>query len=140
MLPCDRIYICRMTKRPDRFVQGRWQFDLAPSRERLAGRDPPSRGSYRRNSLASERYSPLHAAGAYLLRRQREGLIEKDQTLQSFVRDRLAEGWAPEQISGWLKAGNERRLRTVGCETIYGFIYRGRSTGAGTLALSHAAP
>src|SRR5208282_5522978 len=38
--------------------------------------------------------------------------------------DRLAEGWTPEQISGWLKAGNERRLRAVGCETIYAFIYR----------------
>jgi IS30 family transposase len=78
----------------------------------------------RRNSLASERYSPIHAAGAYLLRRQREALIEKDQTLQTFVRDRLAEGWTPEQISGWLKAGNERRLRAIGCETIYAFIYR----------------
>ena len=78
----------------------------------------------RRNSLASGRYSPIHAAGAYLLRRQREGLIEKDQTLQSFVRDRLAEGWAPEQISGWLKSGAERGLRAIGCETIYAFIYR----------------
>ena len=28
------------------------------------------------------------------------------------------------QIAGWLKAGNERRLRAVGCETIYAFIYR----------------
>ena len=30
----------------------------------------------------------------------------------------------PEQISGWLKAGNEPRLRALGCETIYTFIYR----------------
>jgi IS30 family transposase len=44
--------------------------------------------------------------------------------LRSFVLDRLAEGWTPEQIAGWLKAGNERRLRAVGCETIYAFIYR----------------
>ena len=35
--------------------------------------------------------------------------------------DRLAEGWTPEQISGWLKSGNEPRLRAIGCETIYGF-------------------
>ena len=41
-----------------------------------------------------------------------------------FVRDRLAEGWTPEQISGWLKAGNEPRLGALGCETIYAFIYR----------------
>ena len=26
--------------------------------------------------------------------------------------------------SGWLKSGNEPRLRAIGCETIYGFIYR----------------
>ena len=74
--------------------------------------------------VPSGRYSPLHAAGAYQLRRRREALIEKDRALRSFVLDRLAEGWTPEQIAGWLKAGNERRLRAVGCETIYAFIYR----------------
>jgi hypothetical protein len=77
-----------------------------------------------RNRLPSGRYSPLHAAGAYQLRRRRDALIEKDQALRSFVLDRLAEGWTPEQIAGWLKAGNECRLRAVGCETIYAFIYR----------------
>src|ERR1700687_1640256 len=78
----------------------------------------------RRNALPSGRYSPVHAAGAYRLRRLREAILEKDRALQTFVHDRLAEGWTPEQISGWLKAGNERRLRVVGCETIYAFIYR----------------
>ena len=58
------------------------------------------------------------------MRRRREALIEKDRDLRSFVLDRLAEGWTPEQIAGWLKAGNERRVRAVGCETIYAFIYR----------------
>ena len=77
-----------------------------------------------RNRLPSGRYSPLHAAGAYQLRRRREALIEGDRALRTFVVDRLAEGWTPEQISGWLKGGNERRLRAVGCETIYAFIYR----------------
>jgi transposase, IS30 family len=77
-----------------------------------------------RNSLPNGRYSPLLAAGAYQLRRRREAVIEKDQPLEAFVHDRLAEGWTPEQISGWLKAGNERRLRVIGCETIYAFIYR----------------
>ena len=78
----------------------------------------------RRNALPSGRYSPVHAAGAYRLRRLREAILEKDRALQTFVRDRLAEGWTPEQISGWLKAGNERRLRFLGCETIYAFVYR----------------
>jgi IS30 family transposase len=79
----------------------------------------------RRNALPSGHYSPLHAAGAYQLRRRREAAIEKDQQLGIFVRDRLAEGWSPEQIAGWLKAGAEQGLRTIGCETIYAFIYRG---------------
>ena len=77
-----------------------------------------------RNKLPSGRYSPLHAAGAYQLRRRREALIERDRALRTFVVDRLAEGWTPEQISGWLKGGNERRLRAVSCETIYAFLYR----------------
>ena len=77
-----------------------------------------------RNRLPSGRYSPLHAAGAYQLRRRREARIERDRALRTFVVDRLAEGWTPEQISGWLKGGNEPRLRAVGCETIYAFIYR----------------
>jgi transposase, IS30 family len=76
-----------------------------------------------RNRLPSGCYSPLHAAGAYQLRRRREALIEKDSALRTFVLDRLAEGWTPEQISGWLKGGNERCLRAVACETIYTFIY-----------------
>jgi hypothetical protein len=76
------------------------------------------------NGLPSGRYSPLHAAGAYQLRRRRGALIERDRALRTFVVDRLAEGWTPEQISGWLKGGNEPRLRAVGCETIYAFIYR----------------
>ena len=86
--------------------------------------NPPISRELSRNRLPSGRYSPLHAAGAYQLRRRREALIEKDQALRTFVLDRLAEGWTPEQIAGWLKAGNERRLRAVGCETIYAFIYR----------------
>jgi transposase, IS30 family len=48
--------------------------------------------------LPSGRYSPLHAAGAYQLPRRREALIERDRALRTFVVDRLAEGWTPEQI------------------------------------------
>src|SRR4030081_1729969 len=76
----------------------------------------------RRNALPSGRYSPLHAAGAYQLRRRREAILEKDPTLRTFVRHRLAEGWDPEQIAGWLKAGNERGLRALGFEATYAFI------------------
>src|SRR5438132_10963700 len=58
-----------------------------------------------RNKLPSGRYSPLHAAGAYQLRRRREALIEKDSALRTFVLDRRAGRWAAEQISCWLRGG-----------------------------------
>src|SRR5580693_5152109 len=77
-----------------------------------------------RNALPLGGYSPLHAAGAYQLRRRREAILEREAALRLFVGDRLAEGWTPEQISGWLKSANEPRLRAIGCETICGFIYR----------------
>jgi IS30 family transposase len=77
-----------------------------------------------RNALPSGGYSPLHAGGAYQLRRRREAILEREAALRLFVADRLAEGWTPEQISGWLKSGNEPRLRAIGCETIYAFIDR----------------
>jgi IS30 family transposase len=46
---------------------------------------------FSRNKLPSGRYSPLHAAGAYQLRRRREARIERDRALRTFVVDRLAE-------------------------------------------------
>ena len=45
-----------------------------------------------RNRLPSGRYSPLHAAGAYELRRRHEARLERDRALRIFVVDRLAEG------------------------------------------------
>jgi IS30 family transposase len=68
----------------------------------------------RRNALESGCYSPLHAAGADQLRRWREAILEKDHKLRAVVCDRLAEGWTPEQIAGWLRAGHERGLRVLG--------------------------
>ena len=57
----------------------------------------------KRNRLTKGRHSPRHAGGSYLLlRRQRHGAIKQDKGLGRFVRDRLAEGWSPEQFAGWL--------------------------------------
>src|SRR3954454_17776053 len=83
----------------------------------------------RRNALPSGRYSPLYAAGAYQRRRRREAVLERDRRLRDFVCDRLAEGWTPEQIAGWLKAGHERGLRALGFEAIYAFVYRAARKG-----------
>jgi transposase, IS30 family len=79
-----------------------------------------------RNRLPSGGYQPIFAEGSYLARRERLALLERDERLERFVVDRLIEGWAPEQIAGWLKAGNEPGLRGLGTETIYRFIYRAR--------------
>jgi hypothetical protein len=69
------------------------------------------------------RYSRLHAAGAYQLRRRREALLDREIDLRIFGRNRLVESWMPEQISGWL-TGNEPRLRA-------GWPILARSTAAG---------
>ena len=90
-----------------------------------------------RNRLPSGRYSPLHAAGAYQLRRRREALIERDRALRTFVVDRLAEGWTPEQISGWLK---EKRTSSAGRELRDDLRLHlsGSPKGRAVVALSHA--
>src|ERR671916_457120 len=78
----------------------------------------------RRSALPRGGYLPAHAEGCYLERRQRSALLERDAKLARFVRERLLEGWTPEQIAGWLKRGEERGLRAVSTETIYAFIHR----------------
>src|SRR3954453_2170263 len=67
---------------------------------------------------------PVHAQGCYRERRQRPAILERDAKLGRFVRERLLEGWTPEQIAGWLKRGEERGLRPVSLETIYAFVHR----------------
>src|SRR3982751_3122711 len=78
----------------------------------------------RRNALPRGGYLPVHAEGCYRERRQRPAVLERDAKLGRFVRERLLEGWTPEQIAGWLKRGEERGLRAVATETIYAFIHR----------------
>ena len=123
MLPCDPIGICRRTKETRSAFCGRGASMGAIARALGRAKATISR-ELQRNALPSGGYSPLHAAGAYQLRRRREAILEREAALRLFVGDRLAEGWTPEQISGWLKSGNEPRLRAIGCETIYAFIYR----------------
>jgi len=82
----------------------------------------------KRNALDSGRYTAHVADGSYMARRQRPALLEGDKRLAGFVRDRLTEGWSPQQISGWLQSGVELGLRAVAAETIYAFIYRAGQT------------
>src|SRR3954452_19623488 len=78
----------------------------------------------RRNALPKGGYLPVHAEGCYRERRQRPAVLERDERLRRFVRERLLEGWTPERIAGRLRRGEERGLRPVSLETIYAFIQR----------------
>src|ERR671917_53110 len=78
----------------------------------------------RRNALPRGGYLPVHAEGCYRERRQRPAILERDAKLGRFVRERLLEGWTPEQIAGWLKCCEERGLRPVSTETIHAFLHR----------------
>ena len=78
----------------------------------------------RRNALDSGGYSAAIADGTYMERRQRQAVLERNAKLATFVRQRLSEGWSPQQISGWLQSGAEAGLAAVTMETIYAFIYR----------------
>ena len=78
----------------------------------------------RRNALPKGGYLPVHAEGCHRERRLRPAILERDERLGRFVRERLLEGWTPEQIAGWLKRGEERGLRAVSTETIYAFVHR----------------
>ena len=84
----------------------------------------------RRNACKQGAYRPLFAEGSYLYRRQRAAILEKDLVLRGFVIDRLAEGWTPEQIAGWLQRGIEHGLRAVSFEAIYAFIFRAAQKAA----------
>jgi IS30 family transposase len=94
----------------------------------------------RRNALPKGGYLPVHAEGCYLARRQRQAVLERDAKLGRFVRERLLEGWTPEQIAGWLKRGEERGLRPVSTETVYAFVHRAgqaRSPPGSSAAFHH---
>src|SRR3712207_8826374 len=56
----------------------------------------------RRNALPRGGYLPVHAEGCYLERRQRPAVLERDERLCRFVRERLLEGLTPEQNARWL--------------------------------------
>src|ERR687894_2987421 len=83
----------------------------------------------RRNALPRGGYLPVHAEGCYRERRQRPAVLERDERLGRFVRDRLLEGWTPEQIAGWLRRDEERGLRAVSTETICAFVHRAGQKG-----------
>jgi len=76
----------------------------------------------KRNCNGNGAYRPVSAEGRYLARRRRLRVLDANRELAGFVVERLHEGWTPEQVSGWLEAGNEN-LPSVSFESIYDWIY-----------------
>ena len=62
----------------------------------------------------------------YHARRARPSILDQDQTLKTYVLDRLYEGHTPEQISGRLKAYGEaeKGIRYINHESIYQWLYK----------------
>src|SRR3954462_13074687 len=56
----------------------------------------------RRNALPKGGYLPVHAEGCYREWGRRPAVRDRDERLGRFARERLLEGWTPEQIAGWL--------------------------------------
>ena len=76
----------------------------------------------RRNALPRGEYKPGSADRIALSRCRRRCRIEGLNPLRTYVGDRLAMGWSPEQIAGRLRLEGSEHV--VGVETIYRFIYR----------------
>jgi len=76
----------------------------------------------RRNVLPKGGYKPASADRIAMSRRRRLSRLECLSPLGDHVRDRLAMGWSPEQISGRLRLDEAEHM--VSPETIYRFIYR----------------
>lgn len=81
----------------------------------------------KRNSLTNwasgnTYYAPTPAQNRYKKRRIRGLRLDRDESLRSYVHDKLFRGWSPWQIEGRLKAENEGKC-LVSHETIYHYIY-----------------
>jgi len=86
----------------------------------------------RRNSRVRKRWSggycPVRADRLSKRRRQFDKSrfkLVRQPGLQCFVRDHLAMGWSPEQISGWL--AQKHGARIISHESIYRYIYYRRA-------------
>ena len=126
---CDPIRIYRRTKETRSAFAGRGTVDGAIARALGPAKATISR-EVQRNALPSGGYSPLHAAGAYQLRRRHEAILEREAALRLFVGTGSPRDGRPNRSPVGLKSGNEPRLRAIGCETIYAFIYRSAQKAA----------
>jgi len=75
----------------------------------------------KRNSSRQQGYKPGYAHQQAQARRWTGSRLERDEALRAMVLDKLALGWSPEQISGYL--GRCAEPIRISHESIYRFIY-----------------
>lgn len=67
-------------------------------------------------------YRPDFASQQYLMRRRhKQGKIERNVLLAQIIKEKLEEGWSPEQIAGRLKRDQQKHV--ISHESIYAYVY-----------------
>ena len=128
--------------RPDRHFAGRGAVDGGDCPDARSGENHDHQGAAAERTSLGRVFAASRRRSLSIAHRRREAILEREAALRLFsVRDRLAEGWTPEQISGWLKCGNEPRLRAIGCEKNSLRLHlSNRTEGRGFMALFDASP
>ena len=80
-----------------------------------------SRELARNRTYSKNAYKPVHADEQAWARRWRGSKIERHPELQTYILERLAMGWSPEQVAN--RMALEHSTIQVSHETIYRFIY-----------------
>ena len=94
----------------------------------------------RRNALPKSSYRPGSADRIALSRRRRSSKLERLSLLGHHVRDRLAMGWSPEQISGRLKLEGSSIARKSGRRSCTATWPGPRHAGAGAISSATVCP
>ena len=74
----------------------------------------------KRNCGVQVGYKPTYAQEQARARRWTGSRLEREDDLRDLVLDRLARGWSPEQVAGWL--AQHKSQPTISHESIYRFI------------------
>ena len=132
-------HLCGRRKRPDRHFAGRGAVDGGDCPDARSGENHDHQGAAAERTSLGRVDSPLHAAGAYQLRRRREAILEREAALRLFVRIgsprvgrpnnlRLVEMWQRTATAGHRLRDNLR------------LHLSNRTEGRGFMALFDASP
>jgi IS30 family transposase len=106
--------------------------EMGMSKREIAGRLERHRSTIdrelRRNRCA-DGYRPDSAARRAWARKLRGSKIVRSTRLRAHIEDRLAMGWSPEQIAGWMELDGPEHA--ISAESIYRHAYSPAGRGAG---------